>query len=366
MDAFYASVEQLDNPELQNRPVIVGGRPDSRGVVAACSYEARKYGIHSAMPCFQAYQRCPQAHFIRPRIDRYREISFTIQQIFRQYTDLVEPLSLDEAFLDITINHKNQKSATILAQQICAQIHAETGLTASAGVSCNKFVAKIASDINKPAGITVIKPEDIPEFLGSLPIAKFYGVGRVTEKKMLSLGIKTGADLRAHTREQLVDSFGKQGLFYYDIVRGRDPRPVQPSRTRKSIGAETTLKSDTDDIDEILAIAAALAARISESLASRNSAFKTLTLKIRYADFTTVTRSVTVKAILVYPEDILGLVPRLLDATEAGYRKVRLVGLSVSQLVPKQSPSPRQLRLPFPPLPQPRSESTDPLFNRIL
>ncbi len=365
MDAFYASVEQLDNPELQNKPVIVGGRPDSRGVVAACSYEARKFGIHSAMPCFQAYQRCPQAIFIRPRIERYREISFKIQQIFKQYTDLVEPLSLDEAFLDITINHKNQKSATILAQQICAQILAETGLTASAGVSCNKFVAKIASDINKPAGITVIKPEEIPEFLGSLPIGRFYGVGKVTEKKMRSIGIRTGADLRAHTREQLVDSFGKQGLFYYDIVRGRDPRPVKPSKTRKSIGAETTLKSDTNDIDEILAIAATLTARIADSLASRKGAFKTLTLKIRYADFTTVTRSVTAKAILVHPEDILGLVPRLLDATEAGYRKVRLVGLSVSQLVPARSPTPRQLPLPFPP-PQARSATTDQLLNRIV
>ncbi len=366
MDAFYASVEQLDNPALKNRPVIVGGRPDSRGVVAACSYEARKYGIHSAMPCFRAFQRCPHAHFIRPRIDRYREVSFKIQQIFKQYTDLVEPLSLDEAFLDITINHKNQKSATILAQQICTQIHRETGLTASAGVSCNKFVAKIASDINKPAGITVIKPEEIPEFLGSLPIGKFYGVGKVTEKKMLSIGIKTGADLRAHTREQLVDSFGKQGLFYYDIVRGRDPRPVKPRRMRKTIGAETTLKSDTDDIDEILVVAASLAARVAESLAARDSAFKTLTLKIRYADFTTVTRSVTVKAILVHREDILTLIPRLLDATEAGYRKVRLVGLSVSQIFPRHIRSARQLPLPFPSLSQTSREATDPDSNRIL
>ncbi len=350
MDAFYASVEQLDNPELKNRPVVVGGRPDSRGVVAACSYEARKYGIHSAMPCFKAYRQCPHAHFIRPRMHRYREISFVIQQIFKQYTDLVEPLSLDEAFLDITINHKNQKSATLLARQICTQINKETGLTASAGVSCNKFVAKTASDMNKPAGITIIRPEEIPEFLASLPIGKFFGVGKVTEKKMRSFGIETGADLLTQTREQLVTSFGKQGLFYYDIVRGRDPRPVKPSRTRKSIGAETTLKEDTDSIDEVLDIAAGLASRIAHSLASKNSAFKTLTLKIRYADFTTITRSVTIKTAISNHDEILRLIPRLLDATEAGYRKVRLIGLSVSHLVPINSSSPRQLPLPFPSL----------------
>ncbi len=348
MDAFYASVEQLDNPELKNKPVIVGGRPDSRGVVAACSYEARRYGIHSAMPCSRAYRLCPHAHFIRPRMGRYREISIHINQIFKQYTDLVEPLSLDEAFLDITINHKGEKSATILAHQICNQIFKETGLTASAGVSCNKFVAKIASDLNKPQGISVIKPNDVPQFLSSLPIGKFFGVGKVTEKKMRSLGIVTGADLYSHTREQLVEYFGKQGLFYYDIVRGKDPRPVKPERVRKSIGAEKTLKSDTDNIDDMLAILGNISVRISESLASKETGFKTLTLKVRYSDFTTVTRSVTVKNTVVHNDDILVLIPRLLDATEAGYRKVRLLGLSVSHLIPLNVRTPRQLLLPFP------------------
>ena len=366
MDAFYASVEQLDNPELRNRPVIVGGQPDSRGVVAACSYEAREFGIHSAMPCFRAFRRCPHAHFIRPRMTRYREISARIGHIFKQYTDIVELLSLDEAFLDITINHKNQKSATILARQICAQIHEETGLTASAGVSCNKFVAKIASDLNKPAGITVIKPEEIPGFLASLPIGKFYGVGKVTEGKMKALGIRTGADLRSRTREQLVESFGKQGQFYYDIVRGRDSRPVKPSRVRKSIGAETTLKTDTKNIDEVLDISAALAGRVAESLAAKNSGFMTLTLKIRYADFTTVTRSVTTKTVMAHRSDILRLVPRLLDATEAGYRKVRLIGLSVSHLVTRQTSSPRQLLLPFPSFPHTIASPLQLASGRIL
>ncbi len=350
MDAFYASVEQLDNPELKNRPVIVGGRPDSRGVVAACSYEARSFGIHSAMPCSRAYRLCPQAHFIRPRMNRYREISSQIQLIFKQYTDLVEPLSLDEAFLDITDNHLGETSATILAHHICKRIYRETGLTASAGVSCNKFVAKVASDLKKPCGISVIKPDQVPQFLASLPIGKFFGVGKVTEKKMRALGIRTGADLRAHTREQLVEHFGKQGMFYYDIVRGKDTRPVKPERVRKSIGAETTLKTDTDNIDDILALLSSIATRISESLAKKDSAFRTLTLKVRYSDFTTVTRSVTVKEPIAHNDDIVSLIPRLLDATEAGYREVRLLGLSVSHLVPLNIRLPRQLLLPFPPL----------------
>jgi len=350
MDAFYASVEQHDNPSLKNKPVIVGGRPDSRGVVAACSYEARSYGIHSAMPCSRAYKRCPHAHFIRPRMSRYREISLQIHTIFKQYTDLVEPLSLDEAFLDITTNHKDQDSATIIARQICAQIFEETGLTASAGVSCNKFVAKVASDLNKPNGISVIRPHEIPTFLSSLPIGKFFGVGKVTEKKMISLGIRTGADLKSHSREQLIDYFGKQGLFYYNIVRGKDQRPVKPERVRKSIGAERTLKTDTDDIDEILDILNEISSRISASLASKQTGFRTLTMKIRYSDFTTVTRSITVRDTIVHNDAIIKLIPRLLDATEAGYRDVRLVGLSASNLVALDEPSPRQLELPFPPL----------------
>ena len=347
MDAFYASIEQLDNAELKGKPVIVGGRPDSRGVVAACSYEARRFGVHSAMPCSRAYFLCPQANFVRPRMDRYKELSSTIMDIFKRYTDIVEPLSLDEAFLDISNNKMAEPSATILANEIRKTILTETGLTASAGVSCNKFVAKIASDINKPNGMCVIKPEEIPDFLANLPIGKFFGVGKVTERKMKSLGIKTGRDLKSHTREELVEHFGKSGLFYYDIVRGKDLRPVTAKRIRKSIGAERTLKEDIDNIDEIVAILEQMSIRISESLQKRNSNCRTITLKVRYSDFSTVTRSFTSKSPLLHQDEIFSLVPRLLDATEAGYRKVRLLGLSASNLNVLNNKWPRQLPLPF-------------------
>jgi len=347
MDAFYASVEQLDNPELKGKPVIVGGRPDSRGVVAACSYEARQYGVHSAMPCAHAYKLCPTAHFIAPRINRYREISAMIHGIFREYTDAVEPLSLDEAFLDITENKVGQSSATLLAHEICDRILCETGLTASAGVSCNKFVAKVASDLKKPRGISVIEPYRVLDFLSELPIGKFFGVGKVTQQKMLRLGIKTGADLRACTREDLLERFGKHGLFYFDIVRGIDRRTVQPNRVRKSIGVEHTVKTDIDNRDEMLGILEQITHRISRSLEKKNSGCRTVTLKVRYSDFTTVTRSHTCSNTLHHHTDLFNLVPNLLSSTEAGYRKVRLLGLSASNLVDLDHNGPRQLRLPF-------------------
>jgi DNA polymerase-4 len=263
MDAFYASVEQLDNPELAGKPVIVGGRPDSRGVVAACSYEARRFGIRSAMPCAHAYKRCPEAIFVRPRMARYKEISEQIMRIFLRYTDLVEPMSLDEAYLDVTSNIKQQPSATLLAREICQAILDETGLTASAGVSCNKFVANIASDLNKPNGISVIEPDRVQDFLATLPIGKFHGIGKVTEARMLQLNIRTGADLRNCSRIELAEYFGKNGNFYYDIVRGRDPRPVRTSRVRKSVGSERTLKEDTTDMDEISALLESLVGQVS-------------------------------------------------------------------------------------------------------
>ena len=347
MDAFYASVEQLDNPELKGKPVIVGGSPHSRGVVAACSYEARKFGIHSAMPCARAFKRCRYAVFIRPRMYRYKEFSSRIMDIFKQYTEIIEPLSLDEAFLDITANNMGQKSATLLAHHICRQIFDETGLTASAGVSCNKFVAKIASDLNKPNGISVIEPHQVPEFLAQLPIGKFFGVGKVTEKKMEALGIKSGADLLAWSLEDLIERFGKAGKYYYDIVRGNDPRPVRASRTRKSIGAERTLQEDTADIDEIHDILSALAVRISDSLSRKHSGCRSLTLKVRYSDFSTITRSLTPKDLIRTAEDIKQLVPQLLRSTEAGSRAVRLVGLSATNLVAGDTKIPRQLVLPF-------------------
>lgn len=347
MDAFYASVEQLDNPELAGKPVIVGGRPDSRGVVAACSYEARRFGIRSAMPCAHAYKRCPEAIFVRPRMSRYKEISEQIMKIFLRYTETVEPMSLDEAYLDVTDNLQNQPSATLLAREICRAIHDETGLTASAGVSCNKFVAKIASDLNKPNGLSVIEPDQVEDFLATLPIGKFHGIGKVTEDRMHRLNIKTGADLRRCSRIELAEYFGKNGNFFYDIVRGMDPRPVKTSRVRKSVGSERTLKEDTTDMDEISQLLEGLVEKVSTVLQHKDMSGKTITLKIRYSDFTTITRSVSCRAGISDSSEILTRLPDLLDKTEAGSRPIRLLGVSVSNLETSNQPTPRQLNLPF-------------------
>lgn len=346
MDAFFASIEQKNNPAFKNKPLIVGGQPDARGVVAACSYEARRFGVHSAMPCSQAIRLCPQAIFTRPRMDRYREISTQLMAIFRGYTELVEPLSLDEAFLDVTINSQNHPSATILAERIRSQIYQELQLTASAGVSFNKFLAKVASDFNKPNGLTTIPPENALDFLSSLPIRKFFGVGRVTEKKMLRLGIKTGRDLRQIEEETLIFNFGKTGSFLYNIVRGIDDRPVEPSRERKSIGNETTLSCDTNDRMEIDTILSHLAEKIGESLKKKQIGGYTLTLKVRYRDFTTITRSQTVQTPIYSCAGIFSLLPGLLASTNAGSQKVRLLGLSISKLTGDKK-IPRQLMLPF-------------------
>ena len=347
MDAFFASVEQRDNPELKGKPVIVGGSPEGRGVVAACSYEARRFGVHSAMSSAKASRLCPQAIFTRPRMARYREISREIMAIFHEYTDLIEPLSVDEAFLDLTTNHLDEASATILAEQIRQEILRRTGLTASAGVSCNKFLAKVATDINKPDGITVIPPEKVSDFLATLPIGRFYGVGAATEKKMERLGVKNGSDLRRFSREELVFHFGKSGNFFYDICRGVDNRPVHQSRSRKSVGSETTLAEDTTDIRQVREILEEQAASVAYELAKRELGGYTLTLKVRYQDFTTITRSATMKTPLLTTRDIVCSLPRLLAATEAGDRKIRLLGVTVSSLFARDR-TPLQLRLPFP------------------
>jgi DNA polymerase-4 len=351
MDAFFASVEQLDNPELRSKPVIVGGDPRGRGVVAACSYQARKFGIHSAMSCARAYKLCPRAKFVKPRKDRYQEVSRQIMTIFREYTDLVEPLSLDEAFLDLTGNNKKKiPSATWTAEAIRKEIFQRTGLTASAGVSCNKFLAKVASDINKPDGITVITPEQALPFIRTLPVRKFFGVGRVTEKRMHGMGITTGADLQRYSQQELVLFFGKAGAFFYNIVRGIDNRPVQSRRERKSIGTENTLRRDIRDRNTMLAILAEQAEQIGRSLAAKELAGRTLTLKVRYQDFTTVTRSVTPPVPLIRAAGIRERIPRLLAATEAGRQRVRLLGLSVSNLCPLaelKTTGMEQLLLPF-------------------
>lgn len=346
MDAFYASIEQRDNPSFRGKPLIVGGNPQSRGVVAACSYEARRFGIHSAMPCAKAARLCPDAVFTRPRMARYQEISSRVMAIFQQYSNLVEPLSLDEAFLDVTNNSQYHASATLLAEKIRSQIFEELRLTASAGVSFNKFLAKVASDINKPNGITTIPPDQAIDFISSLAIRKFFGVGKVTEQKMLRLGIRTGLDLRKWGEDKLVMHFGKLGSFLYATVRGIDDRPVKPQRNRKSIGSETTLSIDTDDILEIQTILVELAGQIEKSLKKRKTGGYTLTLKVRYRDFTTITRSNTVRTPICTSDDIIDLLPGLLSNTSAGAKRVRLLGLTISKLTGDKK-VPRQLVLPF-------------------
>jgi DNA polymerase-4 len=350
MDAFYASVEQRDNPKLKGKPVVVGGDPHARGVVAACSYEARKFGIHSAMPSATAYRLCPDAVFIRSRFDVYRSVSAQIREIFCEYTDLVEPLSLDEAFLDVTDNHKGILSATLIAGDIKKQIYRRTGgLTASAGVSFNKFIAKVASDFNKPDGITVVPPATADAFIDKLPIRRFFGVGKVTEEKMLNLGIRTGADLKRYKREHLIQLFGKSGEYFFDIAHGLDARPVEPNRIRKSMGQETTLPEDIDDKERMLQILEAIAADLENDLNEAGRKGRTITLKIKYSDFQQITRSVTMEQPVDSASSMMQQVSELILKTEAGKRKVRLLGISISHFEDLDTcPAPsRQLLLPL-------------------
>ncbi len=333
MDAFYASVEQRDRPELKGKPVVVGGDPNSRGVVSTCSYEARKYGIHSAMASSVAYRLCPHAVFIPPRFDVYQAVSDQIRKIFHEYTDLVEPLSLDEAYLDVTENKKGIPFATDVAREILKRIREETRLTASAGVSFNKFLAKVASDINKPNGITVVTPKIADQFIDRLPIGKFFGVGKVTEKKMHDMGIRTGADLKKFSREELIERFGKVGNYYYDIAHGRDERPVNPHRERKSLGQECTLNQDIDDKQEMVEILNKLAAQIEHYMKEKTIKGRTITLKVKYFNFKSVTRSITVPEPVCEAAVMMEYVPSLLEKTEAGAKKVRLLGISISNFV---------------------------------
>ena len=349
MDAFYAAVEQRDNPQLRGKPVIVGGNPGSRGVVATCSYEARRFGIHSAMSSVRAYRLCPQAIFVRPRFEAYRAVSLQIRDLFHEYTDLVEPLSLDEAFLDVTDNKKDIKFATRVAREILLEISHRTGLTASAGVSYNKFLAKVASDVNKPAGLTVVIPEQAEDFIAELPIRRFHGVGRVTEKRMLARGIASGSDLRQRSLEELQRLFGKAGQYFYDISRGIDNRVVVPNRIRKSIGKETTLDEDCSDKGEMMIILGKLAEQVAALVQLYNTSGLTLTLKVRYGDFQSVTRGHTQANPVDDAETMLLLAETLLDKTEAGLRPVRLLGLTVSNLTTDiLLAESAQMDLPFP------------------
>jgi DNA polymerase-4 len=362
MDAFYASVEQRDNPELYGRPVIVGGNPDSRGVVATCSYEARQFGVHSAMSSAKAYRLCPQAVFVRPRIDVYRQVSHQIRSIFRDYTELIEPLSLDEAFLDVTDNQRQHSSATWIAQEILSRIYQQTRLTASAGVSYNKFLAKVASDCQKPAGLTVIPPEEAATFIAQLPVRRFFGVGKVTEKKMHTLGITCGSDLLNYDERELIRLFGKQGRFFHQIARGIDERPVVPHRERKSIGNETTLSEDLSNTDQMLTILATLAEKIEQRLKNHGCAAQTITLKIKFADFQQITLSFTPDKPLCGATAMMGIVTTLLNDSPAMERPVRLLGITLSNLInPQNTPLASQLELPFD-----SNENLSPLKNHSL
>jgi len=349
MDAYFAAVEQRDNPDLKGKPVVVGGRPDSRGVVATCSYEARKFGIHSAMPSSTAFRLCPDAIFVRPRIDAYKKITEQVHEIFHEYTDIIEPLSLDEAYLDVTENKKGISSATIIAREIKKKIFKKTGITASAGVSYNKFIAKVASDYNKPDGITVIPPEKADQFIEILPIGKFYGVGKVTEKKMIDLGIKTGKDLKKISKNDLIKYFGKPGLYYYYIARGIDLSPVNPERIQKSIGREVTFSEDITDMKLIIKILSDISENVEKILKKNSKNGYTITLKVKYFDFKSVTRSVTLHEAVCQSTEIMKHIKGLIMKTEAGNKKVRLLGITVSNFEkPDLTPqNDQQLNLPF-------------------
>jgi DNA polymerase IV len=332
MDAFFASVEQRDNPDLRGKPVAVGGS-SKRGVVAAASYEARAFGVRSAMPSVTAQRRCPDLIFVKPRFDVYRTASQQIREIFEQYTDLVEPLSLDEAYLDVTVDKKGIGSAVKIAKLIRAEIKAVTGLTASAGVSYNKFIAKLASDQNKPDGLCVILPEQGADFVAKLPVRRFHGVGPRTAEKMERLGISTGADLSAHSEAWLIQNFGSFGPYLYGAARGIDDRRVNPSRERKSLGAELTYFEDKRSDEELHTALDEIAEILWGRLERTETRGRTIVLKARYSDFRTITRSRSPGYIIADKAEIMALGHQLLDAllpTELG---IRLLGLTITGIV---------------------------------
>jgi DNA polymerase-4 len=356
-------VEQRDNPSLNGLPVIVGGQPHGRGVVAACSYEARKFGIHSAMPSAEAFRKCPDAVFVKPRFASYQHASKLIQAVFREFTDVIEPLSLDEAYLDVTDNALFGGSAFKLAREIKAVILERTQLVASAGVSYNKFLAKIASDYDKPDGIYCILPEQGEEFVAALPVGKFHGVGKVTEARMHSLGIHTGADLRRWSEPELESEFGKSSGYYFRVARGIDHRPVRVSRIRKSLGSERTFAQNLHNRDEMLEILEKLSEELLADLAGKQLRCTTITVKVRFADFTTFTRAHTETKVPVGELLVKRVVPILLDrALEAGNLSprqntrfanrvrtdksgIRLLGLAFRGLEASDEDKPEQLEI---------------------
>lgn len=346
MDAFFASVEQRDNPELRGKPVAVGGS-ERRGVVAAASYEARKYGVHSAMPSVIAYRRCPNLIFVKHRFDVYKEVSNQIREIFLEYTDLVEPLSLDEAYLDVTSNKKGMPSATLIAEEIRKRIKESTDLTASAGISINKFLAKTASDINKPDGMTLIKPDDAEKFIEELKIEKFFGIGKVTAKKMNRMGIHKGLDLKTKSLQFLQSNFGKAGKYYFDISRAIDHREVNPNRIRKSVSVENTYDRNLTTLLEIRHELISLSKSLFSRMEKSKSYGKTLTIKLKFEDFTQITRSKTTTNFIRSKNEINNLMMEILNTQIKEFTPIRLLGLGVSNLEPQNEQHYIQLTLNF-------------------
>ncbi|HTE29869.1 MAG TPA: DNA polymerase IV [Chryseolinea sp.] len=331
MDAFYASVEQRDNAGYRGKPIAVGGSPEGRGgVVATASYEARKFGVRSAMSSKLAKQRCPDLIFVRPRFEAYKEASLKIREIFKRYTDLIEPLSLDEAYLDVSEDKRNIGSAIEIAKQIKDAIKDELQLTASAGISINKFVAKIASDLDKPNGLTFIGPSRIESFMEALPVEKFFGVGKVTADRMKRMGLFTGADLKKLTEDQLISHFGKSGRFYYKIVRGIDEREVQSSRETKSVGAEDTFPYDLRSLDEMHDELDKLSTVVNERMRRNGLQARTVTLKVKYHDFKQVTRSTSIADVIADIGQLRSLAKQLLATVDIEEKRIRLLGITLS------------------------------------
>lgn len=332
MDAFFASVEQRDHPELRGCPVAVGGSPTGRGVVAAASYEARQFGVRSAMPSSRAQRACPELVFVRPRFAVYRTESTRIRAIFRDYTDRIEPLALDEAYLDVTGCPLHHGSATLIARAIRDRIRNETGLTASAGIAANKFLAKLASEVEKPDGQFVIEPAAGPDFVAALDVSRFHGIGPATATRLRALGIRTGADLRAWNEPELRARFGRAGTRYYWLARAIDERPVTPERTRKSIGQETTFAEDLHERGDMLQVLEQLAGRVVQRLQELDLYARTLTVKVRFGNFRQCTRSRTRDPGFASLDDVVAELPELLHAAGIEGRSVRLLGVTVSGL----------------------------------
>ena len=351
MDAFYASVEQRDNPNLKGKPVAVGGSAD-RGVVAAASYEARKFGVRSAMPSKIAARKCPNLIFVKARFDAYKQVSDQIRSIFYTYTDLVEPLSLDEAYLDVTSNKKGLPSATLIAKEIKQRIKETTHLTASAGISINKFLAKTASDVNKPDGIFLIPPEQAVAYVERLPIERFFGIGKVTAEKMHKMGIHHGSDLKQWSEIELVSRFGKSGRYYYRIARAEDDRPVNPDRIRKSLGAENTFSKNIMTLEEVLEKLEFIKATMLRRMSGSNTKGKTFTVKAKYEDFQIITRSKTVDYWIENENQVKKLITEVVKEIPLT-KGIRLLGLSISNLnheveeQEEKKPLPLQLTLDF-------------------